>query len=322
MNFDFDSLLSGRATNPEIIAVLRDLAALPPAAAPLVALVKSLRTHALPFPPQPQAMDVCGTGGDGLDTPNISTAVAVVLAACGQQIVKHGNRAVTGRSGSADVLEAFGITIAIPQDQAVKALQATGLCFLYARHYHPALGHVAAARREFGQRSLFNLAGPLVNPALPKTQLLGVFAKEWLHPVAEALKDLGSQTALVVHSRDGMDEISTAAKTDAVLLENGVISELVIDPALLGIAPPDPMALKGGDAAQNAKLLQALFTGQAGALQDIVALNAAAALWLRGTASTLAAGLTQARVALSSGQAQAVLQHYAAICTNQPHANK
>lgn len=292
---------------------LHQLAARGMKAHDLIALVQTLLDHALPFPAMPEALDVCGTGGDGLDTPNISTAVALVTAACGVKTVKHGNRAASGRCGSADVLEALGVRLEVPPETALQALYATNLCFLFARQYHPVLRHVAAARKTFGQRTIFNLAGPLANPARPGRQLVGVYHADCLQPMADALRVLGVRSAWVVHSRDGMDEISTLASTDALCLRDGSISPLVIDPADYGLSLTDAIALQGGDISHNAALLRHLLDGEAGPLQDIVVLNAAAALVIADHAADLASGIAIARQALMSGAAKHTLQHLATI---------
>lgn len=304
---DFADLLRGAADTPQIMAFLTALNRRGIKAADLTALVKAMRASALPFPPQPDAIDVCGTGGDGLDTPNISTAVAFVVAGCGVPVVKHGNRAASSRSGSADVLEALGVNLNADSTMAVQALQTANLCFLFARAYHPAMQHVAAARKAVGERTIFNLAGPLANPAQPQRQLVGVYDAAWLKPLAEALRDLGSRCAWVVHSRDGMDELSTRAPSDIVRLHNGMLTVDVINPEDYGIPIPPPEALRGGDAAENAAQIRALLAGAPGPLQDIVCLNAGAALVVAERAATLAEGIAAARLALQQGKAAASL---------------
>lgn len=304
---EFADLLNGAADTPQIAAFLTALNRRGVTAADLTALVKAMRATALPFPPQPAAIDVCGTGGDGLDTPNISTAVALVVAGCGVPVVKHGNRAASSRSGSADVLEALGVNLAADPATAVQALHTANLCFLFARTYHPAMQHVAAARKAVGERTIFNLAGPLANPAQPQRQLVGVYDTAWLKPMAEALRDLGSRSAWIVHSRDGMDELSTRAPSDIMRLHNGVLSADVINPQDYGIPLPPPEALRGGDAEENATQIRALLAGEPGALQDIVCLNAGAALVVAARAATLAEGIAMARQAIQQGKAAASL---------------
>lgn len=300
---DFSDLLTGAADSPQIVAFLTALNQRGITAGDLTALVKVMRAAALPFPPKPEAIDVCGTGGDGLDTPNISTAVALVVAGCGVPTVKHGNRAASSRSGSADVLEALGVNLAANTAAASMALEQANICFLFARAYHPAMQHVAAARKAIGARTIFNLAGPLANPAQPQRQLVGVYDRAWLIPVAEALRDLGSRHAWVVHSRDGMDELSTRAPSDVICLKDGVLNESVINPEDYGLPIPPPDALRGGDAQENAALIRALLADTPGPLHDIVCLNAGAALVIAERAPTLGEGIALARASIRNGKA-------------------
>lgn len=308
-----DAMLRGQTSTEESAEFLRILAARGETTTELTGLVQSLRAHADPFPAQPNAIDVCGTGGDGQNTVNISTAVALTVAGCGVPVVKHGNRAASSQSGSADVLEALGVKIDAPAEVSQQALERTNLCFLFAPLYHPAMRHVAAARRQVGQRTIFNLAGPLANPARPQRQLVGVFHRDWIMPMAETLLALGGTTAWVVHSRDGMDELSTMAPADVAQTQNGAIDLTCIDPLDYGFSRDIPAELRGGDAATNAAAIRTLLAGDAGALQNIVVFNAAAALVIAGHSATLASGIVAARTALTSGAARAVLAQLIAI---------
>ncbi len=309
----FGEVLRGAADTPQIAAFLQALNQRGIQTADLVALVQAMRAHALPFPAMPDAIDVCGTGGDGLNTPNISTAVAFVVAGCGVPVVKHGNRAASSSSGSADVLEALGVNIMAHAETSARALREAGLCFLFARSYHPAMLHVAEARKQLGTRTIFNLAGPLANPARPGYQLVGVYDKVWLQPMAEALQALGSKAIWVVHSRDGMDELSTMAPNDIVSLREGALHSFTLDPAAYGLERPEPGALRGGDASTNALIIRAMLDGQTGPLQDIVCLNAAAALCVTGKVHDISAGLIRARAAISSGAAANCLKQLVSI---------
>lgn len=309
----FATLLAGKTDTPTTLRFLEQQGRQGITPETLVALVQAMRDNALPFPAMPDAMDVCGTGGDGLNTPNISTAVALTLAGCGVPVVKHGNRAASSACGSADVLEALGVRLEVSATTAAQALQQANICFLFARHYHPALRHAAEARKLFGKRSIFNLAGPLANPARPGRQLVGVYDKAWLQPMAEALCNLGSASAWVVHSRDGMDEISTTAPSDIACLRDGAITAFTLSPADYGIAPPPAGALTGGDANLNARLLRGLLAGAPGALQDIVCLNTAAALVVAERATDIANGLEMARQSLQNGTAAHALAQLATI---------
>jgi anthranilate phosphoribosyltransferase len=247
-------------------------------------------------------VDTCGTGGDGADSFNISTAVAFVAAACGASVAKHGNRSASGKVGSADVLEALGIFLQAPQEQVVAALAQAGLTFLFAPGWHPALVGLAPLRRSLGIRTVFNLLGPLVNPLRPESQVLGVARGELLDPMAEALARLGVERAVVVHGAGGLDEASLAGPNAIRLLEDGQIRSEVLDPETLGLtlAPIDDLA--GGDLALNTQILTAVLQGQGSQPQrDVVALNTALVLWAAGVVDALPAGLALAQRALADG---------------------
>lgn len=310
-----DAILSGQAEAVDIAAFLWVLCERGETIQELTGLVQSLRRHALPFKAPGNAIDVCGTGGDGRDTPNISTAAAFVVAGCGVPVVKHGNRAVSSKAGSADVLEALGVKIDAAPELSARALAEANICFLFAPLYHPAMRHVAEARKLLGRRTIFNLAGPLANPARPRRQLAGVFAQNWLMPVAETLRLLGSEAAWIVHSRDGMDELSTADATNIVQLRGGAITAAVIDPADYGLELHDPAALRGSDAAENAALINTLFMDAHGALHDIVILNAAAALVVAGHSADMAQGIAAARTSIAEGKAAAALAQLVSVST-------
>lgn len=316
----FATLLAGQSDTAAILRFLEQQERQGIKAAQLVALVQAMRAHALPFPPAPAAIDVCGTGGDGLNTPNISTAVALTLAGCGMPVVKHGNRAASSACGSADVLEALGVKLEVAPEIAARALMEAHICFLFARHYHPALRFAAEARKLFGKRTIFNLAGPLANPARPGRQLVGVYDQAWLLPMAEALRDLGSIAAWVVHSRDGMDEVSTMAPSEIACLRDGAITTFTLNPADCGLTPPRPEELIGGDATLNAQLLRGLLAGQTGALHDIVCLNAAAALVVAERTKDITEGLALARQSLSDGAAARALAQLVAITNGKSDA--
>ncbi len=309
----FVTLLAGKSNTANTLRFLEQQEDQGIDADDLTALVQAMRSHALPFPSTPEAIDVCGTGGDGLNTPNISTAVALTVAGCGVPVVKHGNRAASSACGSADVLEELGVKLEVPVGTAIQGLREAHICFLFARLYHPALRHAAEARKLFGKRSIFNLAGPLANPAHPRRQLVGVYDKAWLQPMAEALRQLGSIVSWVVHSRDGMDEISTLAPSDITCLRNGKITTFTLFPADYGLVPPRPEELAGGDATENARLLRGLLAGETGALHDIVCLNAAAALVVADNAANIAEGLEHARQSLQSGAAAQALARLVTI---------
>jgi anthranilate phosphoribosyltransferase len=277
----------------------------------LAAMAQVLR-EACPLPgarPGLHLVDTCGTGGDGADSFNISTAVAFVAAACGAHVAKHGNRSASGRVGSADVLEALGIHLLAPQEQVVAALPQAGLTFLFAPGWHPALVGLAPLRRSLGVRTVFNLLGPLVNPLRPDAQVLGVARADLLDPMAEALARLGLRRAVVVHGHGGLDEASLAGVNALRLVEAGSVRADQLDPETLGLQRAPIAALAGGDLTANRSILEAVLQGRGSQPQaDVVALNAALVLWAAGRADSVAEGLDQARQALASGLAWTALE--------------
>ncbi|MEX0589152.1 MAG: anthranilate phosphoribosyltransferase [Cyanobium sp.] len=277
----------------------------------LAAMAQVLR-QACPLPgarPALNLVDTCGTGGDGADSFNISTAVAFVAAACGAHVAKHGNRSASGRVGSADVLEALGIHLQAPQEQVIAALPDVGVTFLFAPGWHPALVGLAPLRRSLGVRTVFNLLGPLVNPLRPDAQVLGVARADLLDPMADALARLGLRRAVVVHGHGGLDEASLAGVNDLRLVEAGSVSADQLDPEALGLHPAPISALAGGDLHTNRAILEAVLQGHGSQSQaDVVALNTALVLWAAGRASSVAEGLHQAQQALASGEGWRTLE--------------
>jgi anthranilate phosphoribosyltransferase len=260
--------------------------------------------------PQPAArpalplVDTCGTGGDGADSFNISTAVAFLAAGCGATVAKHGNRSASGRVGSADVLEGLGVRLQAPQEQVLAALPAAGVTFLFAPGWHPALVGLAPLRRSLGVRTVFNLLGPLVNPLRPEAQVLGVARPDLLDPMAEALARLGLQRAVVVHGCGGLDEASLAGPSQLRLVEQGRVSQELLDPESLGIVTAPNSALAGGDLATNQAILEAVLQGRGSQPQAaVVALNTALVLWAAGVVDSIAVGYQQAVEALAAGEA-------------------
>jgi anthranilate phosphoribosyltransferase len=255
--------------------------------------------------------DIVGTGGDGASLFNVSTASAFVAAAGGARIAKHGNRSVSSSSGAADVLEAAGVRLDLDAQRVRDAVETLGVGFLFAPMHHGAMRHAIEPRRDLGVRTLFNLLGPLTNPAGATRQVLGVFERRWLVPLAEALGELGSEHVLVVHSGDGLDEFSIAVPTHVAELRDGAVREWIFDPADVGISGTlEP--LKVADAGESLQKLRAALSGQAGPAGDIVALNAGAALYVAGRADSLTQGIAAARGILDSGDALALLERYAA----------
>lgn len=258
-------------------------------------------------------LDTCGTGGDNAGTINISTTVAIVVASCGVAVAKHGNRAVSSRTGSADVLESLGVGIDLTPVDAARSLDILGITFLFAPNYHGALRHAVGPRRELGIRTVFNVLGPLTNPAGATRQLLGVYSDTLVRPIAEVLHSLGSERAMVVHGRDGMDELTVFAKNHVAELHQGKITEYEVDPAAYGLAHTDRSGVAGGSAAENAARTRAILQGEKGPGRDIVVLNTAAALVVAGTSPDLAAGVERAQQAIDSGDASRKLADMAAF---------
>ncbi|MCZ8512950.1 anthranilate phosphoribosyltransferase [Paenibacillus filicis] len=262
---------------------------------------------------QVQLLDTCGTGGDGADTFNISTTAAIVAAAGGIRVAKHGNRAMSSKSGSADVLEELGVNIQLDQEQAGHCLEEVGICFMFAQLYHQSMKHVAASRRELGTRTVFNLLGPLTNPAGADRQVLGIFDKGKTVTIAHVMQALGVKRSLVVASLDGLDEISISDATQVTELKNGDIRTFTITPEELGLRTYSLSEVVGGDAKTNAEIVRSIFLGQSGACRDIVLANAGACFYVTGLVDTLQEGVKHAADVIDSGKAAAKLEqlvHY------------
>ena len=269
----------------------------------------AMRRRSLPVDHRrPEAVDTCGTGGDGKGTFNISTAAAIVAAAAGVPVAKHGNRSVSSRSGSADLLEALGVTVQQTPERAAAALDEIGIAFLFAPGYHPAMKQVMPVRRALGVRTLFNVLGPLTNPAGARRQLLGVYEPRLVERLAGVLAELGSEHALVVHGADGLDEITLTGPTRVAELRGGRVETRTLEPEELGFERVPPEALAGGEAAENAAALERLLAGEGGPLAEVTVLNAGAAVYVAGLAEDLRGGVEGARRALGSGAAAAKLE--------------
>jgi anthranilate phosphoribosyltransferase len=253
-------------------------------------------------------VDTCGTGGDGRGSFNVSTVSAIVAAGAGVRVAKHGNRAVSSSCGSADVLAALGVEIELDARQSAEVLESVGVSFLFAPKMHPAMAAVSAVRRELGLRTIFNILGPLTNPAFARRQLLGVFTPRLVETMALVLAELGAEHALVVHGDDGMDEISVSGPTHAFELRGGAVEPREINPESLGLRRHDPAEVAGGDPATNARLAREVLEGKNGARRDIVLANAGAAIYLGGLESTLRDGVEAARDSIDSGRAMETLE--------------
>lgn len=259
---------------------------------------------------QTHLVDTCGTGGDTKGTFNVSTACAFVVAAAGGKVAKHGNRSVSSSCGSADVLEAAGANLNLDSEQVAACIDRVGVGFLFAPRYHLAMRHAIGPRREMGVRTLFNLLGPLTNPAGAPHQLLGVFSKHWVRPMAEALRELGSRRVMVVHSADGLDEISIGAPTHVAELCNGEVREYVLEPQQCGIARAPLDGLRVNTAAQSLAIIRGVYEGRPGPAADILTLNAGAAIYVARLAESLESGMERAREILASGAARDKLDEF------------
>ncbi len=305
----FGLIMDGESNPAQIAALLIAMRAKGETVAELAGAASAMRARMTPFPVSRRPLiDTCGTGGSGKGKFNISTAVAFVVATGGVAVAKHGNRAITSRSGSADVLDALGVNLSAPKEQVVRCVEELGIGFLFAPMCHPAMKHAGPVRRELGVRTIFNVLGPLTNPASAPRQLLGVFAKDLAAPLAEVLGSLGSEYAWVIHGHDGLDEITVCDKTHIAKWDGESVSEFTLDPREVGIPFYPHDALAGGTPEENAKTFRTLLRGElGGAIEDVVALNAGAAFLVAGQVATLEAGISKAREILQSGGAHTTL---------------
>jgi len=308
----FDRMMSGDATPAQMGGFLMALRVRGETVEEITGAARSMRAKALRIDAPPGAIDTVGTGGDGAGTFNISTAASLVVAACGVPVAKHGNRAFSSRSGAADILAALGVNIDAEPSIVGRAMVEAGIGFLMAPRYHSAMRHVGPTRVELGTRTIFNLLGPLSNPAGAKRQLVGVFAPNWVRPIAEVLAKLGSERAWVVHG-DGLDELTTTGTTLVAELKDGKVASFEVTPEDAGLPRATLDDIKGGDPAANAAQLTLLLDGRRGPLRDIVLLNSAAALIVAGRARDLRRGVDQAAEAIDEGKARRVLEKLVAI---------
>lgn len=302
-------ILAGEATQVQIAAFLVAMRVRGETSEDLLAAARVMRQYCTPLSIQGRAvvLDTCGTGGDGHGTFNISTAAAIVVAACGVTVAKHGNRAASSKAGSADVLEALGVRIDIDPPTVAACIDEVGIGFMFARVHHPAMRHVAPVRAELGIRTLFNLIGPLSNPAGASHQLVGVYEQKRCEPMALVLKELGSKAAWVVHGHDGVDEISISGPTFVAELKEGAIRTFEVTPATFGLTEAKLSDLAGGTAQDNARLIRGVLGGERGPKRDAVLINAAAALCIGELAASPVHGLELAARAIDSGAAAAKL---------------
>jgi anthranilate phosphoribosyltransferase len=313
-----DAIMDGQAQPAQIAGFLVALGMKGERPAEIVGLARTMRARATQLSRQwHPVFDTCGTGGDRAHTFNVSTIAALVLAACGVRVAKHGNRSVSSRCGSADLFEALGVNITAPPEQVERCLDEAGIAFFFAPTFHPSMRHAAPTRKDLGIRTAFNLLGPLTNPAGAARQLVGVPRPELTELVARSLSQLGSERAWVVHGADGLDEVSTTGYTKVSECRDGAVNTFYVHPADFRIPKAVPSALKGGDAAQNAAIARDVLDGEPGAPRDIVLLNAGVSLLIAGAVNSVAEGIERAAEGLDSGRAAAVLGKLIAV-SNTP----
>ena len=312
----FDILMSGEATPSQIGGFLMALRVRGESIDEIAGAVCSMRGRMTPVEAPPGAIDIVGTGGDASGTYNISTCSAFVVAGAGVPVAKHGNRALSSKSGAADALATLGVKLDIGPDKIAECIREAGIGFMFAPVHHAAMRHVGPSRVELGTRTIFNLLGPLCNPASVKRYMLGVFAREWVEPLAEVLGALGAEYAWVVHGtfgEGGVDEISSTGTTYAAELKSGRVRPFQLEPQEFGIEMVEPAALRGGTPEENAQALQAVLDGEPGAFRDIVLMNAAAALVVAGKVPLIADGVALARQSIDSGSARKALERLVAV---------
>jgi len=298
-----DEIMTGQTTNIQIASFLTGLAVKKATVPEIAGAAAAMRAHALPFPTDEAVLEIVGTGGDHSNSFNISTTTALVVSATGIPVAKHGNRAASSKSGAADVLEALGVNINVAPQQSATILNQIGLCFLFAQEYHQAMKYVAPVRQALGIRTLFNILGPLANPAHATAQVLGVYDDDLVLPMAKVLEKLGLQHALVVHGQDGFDEVSLSAPTTVAEVSGDQIKEYTLTPEQFGLQRCEKSAIIGGSPADNAAITRSILNGQAGPQRDIVVLNAGCAIHTARPEVSIEAGIALAQAALDDGAA-------------------
>jgi anthranilate phosphoribosyltransferase len=309
----FDSMMSGEATPSQMGGLLMALRVRGETVDEITGAVSAMRSKMLRVTAPKDAVDIVGTGGDGSGSVNVSTCASFIVAGAGVPVAKHGNRALSSRSGAADVLASLGVKIDLTPEQVGQCVKEVGIGFMFAPSHHPAMKNVGPTRVELATRTIFNLLGPLSNPAGVKRQMVGVFSRQWVLPLAQVLKNLGAEQVWVVHGSDGLDEITLTGPTFVAALEKGDIRSFEVTPEEAGLAPVSGEALKGGDADANAVSLQSVLDGRPSAYRDVALLNTAAALIVSGRAKTLREGVAIGAQSLDSGAAAARLEHLIAV---------
>jgi len=309
----FDIIMSGEATPSQMGAFLMALRVRGETVEEITGAAEVMRAKMLRVEAPADAIDVVGTGGDASGSYNISTCAAFVVAGCGVPVAKHGNRALSSRSGSADTLAALGVAVELEPAAISRCIAEAGIGFMFAPGHHAAMRHVGPTRVELGTRTVFNLLGPIANPAGVRRQLVGVFARAWVEPIARVLRNLGSERAVVVHGSDGLDEITTTGPTWISRLENGEVTSAELSPEEAGLPRASPDDLKGADAAHNAAALRRVLEGEPGPYRDITLMNAGASLMVAGRARSLREGVAAAADAIASGAALGRLERLVAV---------
>ena len=309
----FDSMMSGEATPSQMGGLLMALRVRGETVEEITGAVSAMRGKMLRVTAPAEAVDIVGTGGDGSGSVNVSTCASFIVAGSGIPVAKHGNRALSSRSGAADVLASLGVKIDLKPEDVGRCVREAGIGFMFAPAHHPAMKNVGPTRVELATRTIFNLLGPLSNPAGVKRQMVGVFSRQWVQPLAQVLRNLGSESVWVVHGSDGLDEITLTGPTFVAALENGEIRTFEVTPEEAGLARCESGGLKGGDADANAVALQGVLDGRPSAYRDVALLNAAAALVVVGRANSLKEGVEIGQKSLDSGAAAARLKHLIAV---------
>jgi anthranilate phosphoribosyltransferase len=309
----FDSMMSGEATPSQMGGLLMALRVRGETVDEITGAVSAMRSKMLRVSAPDNAVDIVGTGGDGSGSVNVSTCASFIVAGAGVPVAKHGNRALSSRSGAADVLASLGVKIDLRPDQVGRCVKEAGIGFMFAPAHHPAMKNVGPTRVELATRTIFNLLGPLSNPAGVKRQMVGVFSRQWVQPLAQVLKNLGAESVWVVHGSDGLDEITLTGPTAVAALENGDIRSFEVTPEEAGLSRVNGEALKGSDPDANALALQSVLGGRPSAYRDVALLNAAAALIVAGRARSLKDGVAMGVESLDSGAAATRLKHLIAV---------
>ncbi|WP_314958477.1 anthranilate phosphoribosyltransferase [Bradyrhizobium cosmicum] len=309
----FDAMMSGEATPSQMGGLLMALRVRGETVDEITGAVAAMRSKMLTVDAPPEAVDIVGTGGDGSGSVNVSTCASFIVSGAGLPVAKHGNRALSSRSGAADVLASLGVKIDLRPEQVGRCVRECGIGFMFAPAHHPAMKNVGPTRVELATRTIFNLLGPLSNPAGVKRQMVGVFSRQWVQPLAQVLKNLGSESAWVVHGSDGLDEITLTGPTFVSALQNGEIRNFEVTPEEAGLPRCEPGALKGGEADANAIALQSVLDGKPSPYRDVALINAAAALVVAGRAGNLKEGVAIGAKSLDSGAASARLKHLISV---------